>query len=420
MTRRCCMASANIKAEGVLEEPRRANRLANEKSPYLLQHADNPVEWFPWGKEAFEKARRENKPIFLSIGYSTCHWCHVMAHESFEDTATADIMNREFVNIKVDREERPDVDRVYMTFVQATTGGGGWPMSVWLTPQLAPFVGGTYFPPEDRFGHPAFKRVLQRIAEAWKNDRTKISSHGANIVDALREAAKDQTSAGEIDAVILESAHQQFARTFDANEGGFGGAPKFPRPVTLNFLTRFHARNPDSDSGQHALEMVLLALRKMAAGGIHDHIGGGFHRYSVDAYWHVPHFEKMLYDQAQLAIAYLEAFQITRDPLFESVARNVLDYVRRDMTAKGAGFFSAEDADSSVPDNPTKKTEGAVHVWDKKEIDSALGPAAEVFNFHYAVKAEGNVPVGGNPHGDFTGKNILIELGNIAATTKHF
>ena len=197
------MASAHIKAEGMLEEPRRANRLANEKSPYLLQHADNPVEWFPWGKEAFEKARRENKPIFLSIGYSTCHWCHVMAHESFEDAATAEIMNREFVNIKVDREERPDVDRVYMTFVQATTGGGGWPMSVWLTPQLAPFVGGTYFPPEDRFGHPAFKRVLQRIAEAWKNDRAKISSQGVNIVDALREAAKDQTSAGKIDAFAI-------------------------------------------------------------------------------------------------------------------------------------------------------------------------------------------------------------------------
>src|SRR5256714_1854298 len=402
MTRRCCMASANIKAEGVLEESQQANRLANEKSPYLLQHADNPVEWFPWGKEAFEKARRENKSIFLSIGYSTCHWCHVMAHESFEDAGTAEIMNREFVNIKVDREERPDVDRVYMTFVQATTGGGGWPMSVWLTPQLEPFVGGTYFPPEDRFGHPAFKRVLQRIAEAWRNDHGKISNQGANIVDALREAAKDQTSAGKIDAVILESAYQQFARTCDAREGGFGGAPKFPRPVTLNFLTRFHARNPDSDSGQHALEMVLLTLRKMAAGGMHDHIGGGFHRYSVDAYWHVPHFEKMLYDQAQLAVAYLEAFQITREPLFEDVARHTLDYVRRDMTAKNGGFFSAEDADSVVPDNLAKRSEGAFYVWDKNEIDGALGSAAEIFNFHYAVKAEGNVPPGSDPHGEFT------------------
>jgi hypothetical protein len=400
----------------------------------LLQHADNPVKWFPWGKEAFEKARREDKPIFLSIGYSTCHWCHVMAHESFEDAATAEIMNREFVNIKVDREERPDVDRVYMTFVQATTGGGGWPMSVWLTPQLAPFVGGTYFPPEDRFGHPAFKRVLQRIAEAWKNDRAKISSQGANIVDALREAAKDQTSAGEIDAVILESAYQQFARTFDAHEGGFGGAPKFPRPVTLNFLTRFHARNPDSDSGQHALEMVLLTLRKMAAGGIHDHIGGGFHRYSVDAYWHVPHFEKMLYDQAQLASAYLDAFQIAGEAEFAATARDILDYLGRDMTSPAGGFYSAEDADSPVAVTAVydrresevgahraplqRNAEGAFYVWTKQEIDGALGKDAPTFSFHYGVEENGNAPAGADPHGEFVGKNILVERHSLAETAR--
>jgi hypothetical protein len=428
------MVPAHLKTEGVLEEPQRANRLANEKSPYLLQHADNPVEWFPWGEEAFEKARRENKPIFLSIGYSTCHWCHVMAHESFEDVTTAEIMNREFVNIKVDREERPDVDRVYMTFVQATTVGGGWPMSVWLTPQLEPFVGGTYFPPEDRFGHPAFKRVLERIAEAWKNDREKISSQGANIVDALREAAKDQTSPGKIDAVILESAHQQFARTFDAHEGGFGGAPKFPRPVTLNFLTRFHARKPDLDSGQHALEMVLLTLRKMAAGGIHDHIGGGFHRYSVDAYWHVPHFEKMLYDQAQLASAYIDAFQITGDAEFAATARDTLDYVRRDMTSPNGGFYSAEDADSPVAvaavydrreseagahRGPLQKNaEGAFYVWTKQEIDDALGEDAPIFSFHYGVEENGNAPAGADPHGEFLGKNILIERHSLAETTR--
>jgi len=410
------------------------NRLTREKSPYLLQHAQNPVEWFPWGKEAFEKARRENKPIFLSIGYSTCHWCHVMAHESFEDTSTAEIMNREFVNIKVDREERPDVDRVYMTFVQATTGGGGWPMSVWLTPQLEPFVGGTYFPPEDRFGHPAFKRVLQRIAEAWKNDREKISSQGANIVDALREAAKDQMSAGKIDAAILESAYQQFARTFDAHEGGFGGAPKFPRPVALNFLTRFHARNPDSDSGEHALEMVLLTSRKMAAGGIHDHIGGGFHRYSVDAYWHVPHFEKMLYDQAQLTSVYLDAFQITGDAEFAATARDILDYVRRDMTSPEGGFYSAEDADSPVPVMAVydrresqvgahraplqKHAEGAFYVWTKQEIDDALGEDARVFSFHYGVEENGNASAGADPHGEFVGKNILIERHSLAETAR--
>src|SRR5438477_9009126 len=417
------MASARVTAEGVPESQQAANRLANEKSPYLLQHAKNPVEWFSWGDEAFEKARRENKPIFLSIGYSTCHWCHVMAHESFEDAVTAEIMNREFVNIKVDREERPDVDRVYMTFVQATTGGGGWPMSVWLTPHLEPFVGGTYFPPEDRFGQPAFKRVLQRIAEAWKNDREKISSQGANIIDALREAAKDQTSTGKIDAVILESAYQQFAQTFDAHEGGFGGAPKFPRPVTLNFLTRFQARFPDSDSGQHALEMTLLTLRKMAAGGMRDHIGGGFHRYSVDAYWHVPHFEKMLYDQAQLASAYLDAFQITNDAEFAATARDILDYVRRDMTSPEGGFYSAEDADSPVAagigdPNHRKNAEGAFYVWTKQEIDDSLGEDAPIFSFHYGVEENGNAPAGADPHGEFVGKNILIERHSLAETAQ--
>jgi len=399
------------------------NRLVQEKSPYLLQHAQNPVEWFPWGKEAFEKARREDKPIFLSIGYSTCHWCHVMAHESFEDAATAEIMNREFVNIKVDREERPDVDRVYMTFVQATTGGGGWPMSVWLTPHLEPFVGGTYFPPEDRFGQPAFNRVLQRIAEAWGNDREKISKQGANIVNALREAAKDQTSAGRIDAAVLESAYQQFARTFDAHEGGFGGAPKFPRPVTLNFLTRFHARNPDSDAEQHALEMVLLTLRKMASGGMHDHIGGGFHRYSVDGHWHVPHFEKMLYDQAQLASAYLDAFQITGDTEFAATARDILDYVRRDMASPEGGFYSAEDADSPLvagiaDPSHRKNAEGAFYVWTKQEIDDALGEDARVFSFHYGVEENGNAPTEADPHGEFVGKNILIERHSIAETAR--
>jgi uncharacterized protein len=389
------------------------NRLEHEKSPYLLQHAHNPVDWLPWGNEAFEKARRENKPIFLSVGYSTCHWCHVMAHESFEDDATAEMMNREFVNIKVDREERPDVDRVYMTFVQATTGGGGWPMSVWLTPQLEPFVGGTYFPPEDRFGQPAFRRVLQRIAEAWKNDREKISKQGANIVEALREAVGEETVAGEIDASILEGAYQQFARTFDAHEGGFGPAPKFPRPVALNLLTRFHARNPDTDSGQHALEMVLLTLRKMAAGGMHDHIGGGFHRYSVDGYWHVPHFEKMLYDQAQLASAYLDAFQITGDADFAATACDILDYVRRDMTSPEGGFYSAEDADSPVvagigDPGHGKTAEGAFYVWTKQEIDDALGDEASTFSVHYGVEENGNVPDGADPHGELRGKNILI------------
>jgi len=402
---------------------RSSNRLAQEKSPYLLQHADNPVDWMPWSEGAFAKARAENKPIFLSIGYSTCHWCHVMAHESFEEEATAEIMNREFVNVKVDREERPDVDRVYMTFVQATTGHGGWPMSVWLTPDLKPFVGGTYFPPEDRHGHPGFKRVLQRIAAAWKQDREKISEQGTKIIEALREASAAGSAATQrVDPEIIDAAYRQIARTYDAHEGGYGGAPKFPRPVTLNFMFRVYARDPERVDGKTALEMNLFTLRKMAAGGVHDHLGGGFSRYSVDAYWHVPHFEKMLYDQAQLAISYLDAFQITHDPLYESVARDVLDYVRRDMTAPEGGFFSAEDADSVVAGaaDPGHKAEGAFYVWTKDEIDSVLGPAAGIFNHHYGVAPNGNAPAGADPHGEFTNKNILIERYTFAQTAQHF
>src|SRR5437762_457832 len=400
------------------------NRLAHEKSPYLLQHAHNPVDWYPWGEEAFTKARRENKPIFLSVGYSTCHWCHVMAHESFENEEVAAIMNREFVNIKVDREERPDVDRVYMTFVQATTGSGGWPMSVWLTPDLKPFVGGTYFPPDERYGQPAFKKVLERIATAWKEDHDKIVEQGSKIVEALRESQSAARGEGKIDDSVLNAAYRQIDRSYDPKEGGFGNAPKFPRPVTLNFLTRFYARDPKSDAGKHALDMALFTLCKMAAGGMHDHIGGGFHRYSVDPYWHVPHFEQMLYDKAELAIAYLDAFQITKDKQYESVARDILDYVARDMTSKEGGFFSAEDADSPVVgiDDPghKKTAEGAFYVWTKKEVDDALGGSAEIFDFHYGVQPHGNAPEGSDPQDEFRGKNILIERHTIAETAKHF
>jgi uncharacterized protein YyaL (SSP411 family) len=420
------------------------NRLAQEKSPYLLQHAHNPVDWYPWGEQAFAKARRENKPIFLSIGYSTCHWCHVMAHESFEDSETAAIMNREFVNIKVDREERPDVDRVYMTFVQATTGGGGWPMSVWLTPDLKPFVGGTYFPPEDRYGQPAFKKVLEKIAAAWKENHEKIVEQGSQIVDALQQSQASQPAAtNKIDIAVLQSAYEQFNRSFDPRDGGFGTAPKFPRPVTLNFLTRFYARNPKSESGRHALEMDLFTLRKMAAGGMHDHIGGGFHRYSVDRYWHVPHFEKMLYDQAQLASAYLDAFQITTDPHlnplsappsrdpgadakrrvrddFGSVARDILDYVARDLISKEGGFFSAEDADSLLEIGKPEHAEGAFYVWTEKQIDDSLGGDSAIFKFHYGVQPHGNAPEGSDPQDEFRGKNILIERHTIAETAQHF
>src|SRR5438034_5697897 len=348
-----------------------------------------------------------------------------MAHESFENEEVAAIMNREFVNIKVDREERPDVDRVYMTFVQATTGGGGWPMSVWLTPDLKPFVGGTYFPPKDRYGQPGFETVLERIATAWKENHDKIVEQGGKIVVALRESQSAGKAEGKIDAAILDAAYQQIDRSYDPKEGGFGTAPKFPRPVTLNFLTRFYARDPKSDSAKQALEMTLFTLRKMAAGGMHDHIGGGFHRYSVDRYWHVPNFEKMLYDQAQLAVAYLDAFQITQDRQYEAVARDILDYVARDMTSKEGGFFSAEDADSPVvaarADRGHVETkEGAFYVWTKKEIDDALGDAGEIFDFHYGVQAHGNAPEGSDPQDEFRGKNILIERHTIPETAQRF
>jgi uncharacterized protein YyaL (SSP411 family) len=424
----------HIAAEPAPAVAQHTNRLASEKSPYLLQHAHNPVDWFPWGEEAFAKARRENKAIFLSVGYSTCHWCHVMAHESFENAETAAIMNREFVNIKVDREERPDVDRVYMTFVQATTGSGGWPMSVWLTPDLKPFVGGTYFPPEDRYGQPGFKKVLEKIAAAWKQDHEKITEQGSRITAALQQAGESSGASSEkLTAKTLSAAFDQIAKTFDAREGGFGGAPKFPHPVTLNFLCRSHARDPKSDSGKRALEMHLFTLRKMAAGGIHDHLGGGFHRYSVDGHWHVPHFEKMLYDQAQLANAYLDAVQITsgrrgdtdssrgeQDRQFESVARDILDYVRRDLTAKDGGFFSAEDADSLLTPGKPEHAEGAFYVWTKSEIDKALGSVAEIFDFQFGVEEHGNAPPGSDPQGEFREKNILIERHTIAETAKHF
>ncbi|MDB6166045.1 MAG: hypothetical protein JWQ83_1185, partial [Lacunisphaera sp.] len=294
------------------------NRLAAEKSPYLRQHADNPVAWQPWGEAALAQARAEQKPIFLSVGYSTCHWCHVMAHESFENDDVAAVLNRDFVPVKVDREERPDVDRVYMNYVQATTGHGGWPMSVWLTPDLKPFFGGTYFPPEDRHGRPGFVTVLNAIARHWREQREKLETGAEEVVQTLRRhaaakaATADEQPLHEAAGDAFEKAFQYFAEAFDATHGGFGGAPKFPRPSTLNFLFRVAAlQGPKSELGAQAVQLATFTLQKMAEGGMHDHVGGGFHRYSVDAEWFVPHFEKMLYDQAQLVVSYLEAKQAT-------------------------------------------------------------------------------------------------------------
>ena len=401
-------------------EDKYTNRLIHEKSPYLLQHAHNPVDWYPWGKEAFDKAKKDNKPIFLSVGYSTCHWCHVMEHESFGNPAIAKLMNDNFVSIKVDREERPDIDQVYMTFVQATTGSGGWPMTVFLTPDLKPFFGGTYFPPEDKWGQPGLKKVLNKIAQAWKTDRDHIIASSDNIARQLQTAVKLPSGGAEaVGASVARKAYDQFASQFDSKFGGVGSAPKFPRPVTLNFLFDFYGTNPNSKEGKHALEMALFTLHKMAEGGIHDHVGGGFHRYSTDQFWHVPHFEKMLYDQAQLAIAYLTAFQITRDPLFEKTARDTLDYVRRDMTDKDGGFCSAEDADSLLAQGKPEHAEGAFYVWSKNEIDHLLGEErAKVFDYHYGVESKGNAPE--DPQGEFKNKNILIQRHDVADTAKKF
>ncbi|HTU43858.1 MAG TPA: thioredoxin domain-containing protein [Bryobacteraceae bacterium] len=380
------------------------NALSREKSPYLRQHAHNPVNWLPWGEAAFEKARIENKPIFLSIGYSTCHWCHVMAHESFEDEAVAEVLNREFVPIKVDREERPDVDRIYMLFVQASTGSGGWPMSVWLTPDLKPFFGGTYFPPDSRYGRPGFRDLLQQLARAWRQERDQVEASGANVVEQLRALSSSAKLGLEPGRELFGAAFWYFRRTFDARWGGFGGAPKFPRPVALNYLLRYYA----AEKNEEALEMVTHTLRAMAAGGMHDQLGGGFHRYSVDERWFVPHFEKMLYDQAQLAVSYLEAYQVTSDQAFANVARDIFSYVLRDLTDSTGAFFSAEDADSPDPENPLHSGEGAFYVWRKAEIEALLSPQeAALFCARFGVEAEGNVDQ--DPHGEFTGRNILYE-----------
>jgi uncharacterized protein len=380
------------------------NALIDEKSPYLRQHAQNPVAWLPWGDRAFEKARSEDKPIFLSVGYSTCHWCHVMAHESFEDESVAEILNRDFVPVKVDREERPDVDRIYMLFVQASTGSGGWPMSVWLTPQLKPFFGGTYFQPDSRYGRPGFREVLQHLARAWKQDRDKVESSSTQVLQQLRAMANSASAGRAPERELFDSGFWQFRRMFDSKWGGFGNAPKFPRPVALNYLLRYHSATNNAE----ALDMVTATLHGMAAGGMHDHLGGGFHRYSVDERWFVPHFEKMLYDQAQLAVAYLEAYQITGEAKFAATAQDVFSYVIRDLTDSHGAFYSAEDADSPDPENPSHSGEGAFYIWKKSEIDGLLSATeAAVFCARFGVRPEGNVDE--DPHGEFTGRNILYE-----------
>jgi hypothetical protein len=397
------------------------NRLVNEKSPYLLQHAWNPVEWYPWGEEAFEKSRRDDLPIFLSVGYSTCHWCHVMERESFEDAETAAYLNSHFVPVKVDREEHPDLDRLYMLFVQATTGSGGWPMSVWLTPTLKPFYGGSYFPPVERWGRPSFRTVLETLAGLWDNDREKVVDSAGSMMRHLIELALPPTpNSGEMNLAPAGKCLTALERSFDPQYGGFGGAPKFPRPPIFRFLFS-HAKRTGN---RKALDMALFTLRKMAEGGIHDQLGvtgrggGGFARYSTDERWHVPHFEKMLYDNAQLAASYLEAWQATRDPIFADTARDIFNYVLMEMRSPEGAFWSAEDADSLLAGSEEGR-EGAFYLWTKQEVMALLGPeTGKLFCDAFLIREEGNAPM--DPHGEFTKQNILIRDRTTAQVAQRF
>ena len=374
------------------------NKLIDETSPYLLQHAHNPVDWYPWSEEAFERARAEDKPLLVSIGYSACHWCHVMEHESFEDEATAKVMNDNFVNIKVDMEERPDVDQIYMTFVQLTTGRGGWPMTVFLTPDKMPFFGGTYYPPTPRYGMPSFQQILTSIADAYRDRRDEILHSAVDVLGELRRVSITDASSTGFSPELLDIAFENFSRTFDAKNGGFGGAPKFPPSMSLEFLLRYWKRT----GKERALEIVKATAEKMANGGIYDQLGGGFHRYSVDAVWLVPHFEKMLYDNAQLSRLYLHLFQVTGDEFFKRIAIQILEYVKREMLGPEGGFYSTQDADS-------EGEEGKFFVWTPDEIERILGQKdAQVFNFFYDVSEEGN----------FEGKNILNVQFTIEAAAK--
>ena len=361
------------------------NRLSKEKSPYLLEHSTNPVDWWPWGKDAFAKAKNDNKPIFLSIGYSTCHWCHQLARESFEDLKTAAFINKNFIPIKVDREERPEVDAYYMGAVQAMTGGGGWPLSVFLTPDLKPFYGGTYFPPEPRYGMPSFMQVLEFVSNLWKAKRDEVMSNSQQVLKAIAPPAS--TAKGELGKEVLDEGYSILVSTFDPEHGGFGGAPKFPMPGTLGFLLRYHHRT----GRELALRAVLKTLDEMMSGGIRDHLGGGFHRYSTDRVWLVPHFEKMLYDNALLARVYAEAYQVARKEEYAEVAKETLHWIRSEMKDGGGGFYSAQDAD-------TTEGEGTYYTWTPEEVEKAAGKTAGAAFCHlYGVTKTGN----------FEGRTIL-------------
>ena len=391
------------------------NRLAKEKSPYLLQHADNPVDWYAWGDEAFRKAKAENKPVFLSIGYSTCHWCHVMEHESFVNEEIAKILNDHFVSIKVDREERPDIDNIYMTVVMAMTGSGGWPMSVFLTPDKKPFYGGTYFPPTARWGSPGFKDLLLTIHDNWQKRREEIVQSSQAITEALQKRERPSALGEKLDQQILEEGYRELSSHYDARFGGFGQAPKFPMGHNLSFILRYWKRTNETK----ALEMVENTLLKMAEGGIYDHLGGGFHRYSTDREWQIPHFEKMLYDQAILVKAYLEVYQATGNERYAQISREVLDYVTRDMQSPEGGFYSAEDADSLDSDSKFEKREGAFYLWTQTAIEKILSSEEEkIFIYHFGIESNGNAK--SDPHGEFVGKNVIFVNHSLQETAQHF
>jgi len=385
-----------------------ANALAEETSPYLLQHQHNPVEWLPWSDAAFERAREEDKLVFLSVGYSTCHWCHVMERESFENEAIAAVMNERFVCVKVDREERPDIDATYMNFVQATTGQGGWPMSVWLTPDGEPVVGGTYFPPEDRYGRPGFASVCRQLAEIWREDRGKVEESARKLLGHLqREAKAGAVVRGLPDSRVFGDFVDSCESQFDPEWGGWGGAPKFPRPSVPRLLLQLSERF-DGDDAEACREMVRRTARAMAAGGLHDQLGGGFHRYSVDRYWHVPHYEKMLYDQAQLAHLYLDLWQLDRRPGDRLVVEGIFRYVERELRGERGGFLAAEDADSLPDEGSDEKLEGAYWTWRAEEISGLLEARdAAWFCAAYGVEAEGNARPESDPHHELEGRNTL-------------
>lgn len=400
------------------------NQLAGEKSPYLRQHADNPVAWQPWGPAAFAAAAARDVPVFLSVGYATCHWCHVMAAESFADPGAAQFLNGHFVAIKVDREERPDVDRVYMNYVQALSGQGGWPLSVWLTPAGRPFYGGTYFPPQPRGGRPSFLMVLQALARGWREDRAQLLQEGERGLELVRREAGAGAEPLAADAfaetagAAVEQCFQYLVDTFDSAHGGFGGAPKFPRASNLNLLFRVAAlQGPGSEPGREAVRLATGTLRAMARGGIHDHVGGGFHRYAVDAGWRLPHFEKMLYDQAQIAVNCLEARQATGDERFAWLARDIFGYVQRDLTSPEGAFYTAEDADSAVAGAPGHG-EGAFYVWTAAEFRAALGDDATWLADHFGVAAAGNIAAELDGAGEFAGRNVLRQERPLASSAR--